>query len=86
MREVYQISSTKASIIFHWQVEGENISHIVITSSPALPCGSQCEVGGEETELKQTVELGVEYNITVTVENSCGGSESNSINLLLNGR
>ena len=88
-RDISQTSSTTASVVLHWEVKGENISGIVITSSPALPCGSQCEVVGEGgSALEQTVEFGVEYNITVRADN-CGGrqngSESDTVKLLLNG-
>lgn len=82
--DISQTSATNASVVLHWEVEGDNVSNIVITSSQALPCGNSCVVGVEETELNQTVQFGVEYNITVRAVN-CGGSESDTIKLLLNG-
>ena len=88
-RDISQTSDTTASVVLHWEVEGENISGIVITSSPALPCGSSCDVKGEgEAGLEVTVEFGVEYNITVRADNCDGhqnGSESDAVQLLLNG-
>ena len=87
-RDISQTSATTASVVLRWKVKGENISGIVITSSPPLPCGSRCEVVGEgETgQLEQTVDFGVKYSITVRAAN-CGGRQngSDTVKLLLNG-
>ena len=85
-KDISQTSATTASVVLRWEVEGENISGIMITSSPALPCGGQCEVEGETGQLEQTIQFGVEYNITVRADN-CGGRQNGSgtVKLLLNG-
>ena len=47
---------------------------------------TECEVGEGERKRNQTVQLGVEYNFTVRVNNSCGNeAESDTLQLLLNG-
>ena len=72
-------------------MEGDSISHVVIMSSPALPCGdvnvTECEVGEEERQWNQTVQFGMKYNFTVRAINSRGNeTESDTLQLLLNGR
>ena len=88
--DISQTSASTASVVLHWKVKGDNISRVVITSSPALPCGdvnvTECEVGEEEREWNQTVQFGVKYNFTVRAINSCGDeAESDTLQLLLNG-
>ena len=90
-RDVSQTSASTASVVLCWEVDGDNVSYVVVMSSPALPCGdvdaTECEVGEGGSEWNQTVQFGVEYNFTVRAINSCGNeTESNTLQLLLNGR
>ena len=88
---ISRTSATTASIVLRWKVERDNISRVVVTSSPALPCdgvnATECEVGEGEREWNQTVRFGVNYNFTVRAINSCGNAtESDTLQLLLKGR
>ena len=88
---ISQTSATTASVVLRWKVEGDNISRVVVSSIPALPCGNvdatECEVGEGEREWNQTVQFGVNYNFIVRAINSCGNeTESDTLQLLLNGR
>ena len=73
-------------------MDGDNVSRVVVSSSPALPCYgvnmTECEVREGDRELNETVQFGMEYSITVRADN-CGGrqngTESNTLQLLLKG-
>ena len=80
--DIHQTSASTASVVLRWEVNGDNISRVVVTSSPALPCGSQCEVGEGERELNQTVQFRMQFNITVTAEN-CEGRQNGSVTVQL---
>ena len=91
-RNISQTSVSSASVVLHWKVDGDNISRIVVTSNPALPCYgvnmTECEVREGKRELNETVQFEVEYSITVRADN-CGGrqngTKSDTLQLLLKG-